>query len=303
MNLTIEGVSKFFKEKNSEIKALDELNLEFTTGVYGILGANGSGKTTLMRIIASVMKPTEGTIFLNGRDIGSMNHEYRDLIGYLPQHVGLYRNFSAEKLLHYIAALKGLSKLDAMVKVDETLELVGLSQARKKKVGKFSGGMKRRIGIAQALLNDPKILIVDEPTAGLDPKERIRFRNLLSKISANRIVLLSTHIVSDIEFIAKEVLILREGKLIQKESPNHLLAGISHKVWSLTVQEEELEKFQVGNKIGNISRIQDGYQLRIISEERPHPIAVREEPNLEDLYLYYFDEEEGEDEIAKARAL
>jgi ABC-2 type transport system ATP-binding protein len=293
MNLTIDGVSKIFKESHSEKKALDDLTLEFTTGVYGILGANGSGKTTLMRIIASVMKPTEGTILLNGRDIGSMDHEYRDLIGYLPQHVGLYKNFSAEKLLHYIAALKGLSKQDASDKVDETLALVGLSQVRKKKVGKFSGGMKRRIGIAQALLNDPKILIVDEPTAGLDPKERIRFRNLLSKISANRIVLLSTHIVSDIEFIAKEVLILKEGKLIQKESPNRLLAGIAEKVWSLTAKEEELERFQAGYKVGNISRIQDGFQLRIISEGKPHPNAVSEEPNLEDLYLYYFDEEEG----------
>ncbi|XXM70811.1 ABC transporter ATP-binding protein [Lysinibacillus sphaericus] len=292
MNLTIDGVSKVFKEKHSEKKALDALNLEFSTGVYGILGANGSGKTTLMRIIASVMKPTEGKIYLNGRDIGRMDHEYRALIGYLPQHVGLYKNFSAEKLLHYIAALKGLSKVDAKNKVDETLELVGLTQERKKKVGKFSGGMKRRIGIAQALLNDPKILIVDEPTAGLDPKERIRFRNLLSKISANRIVLLSTHIVSDIEFIAKEVLILKEGKLIQKESPNQLLAGIADKVWSLTAQEEELEKLQVGNRIGNITLTQNGYQLRIISGKSPHPHAVREEPNLEDLYLYYFDEEE-----------
>ena len=293
MNLTIDGVSKIFQESQSDKKALNNLTLEFTTGVYGILGANGSGKTTLMRIIASVMKPSEGTILLNGRDISSMDHEYRDLIGYLPQHVGLYKNFSAEKLLHYIASLKGLSKQEANDKVDETLALVGLSQERKKKVGKFSGGMKRRIGIAQALLNDPKILIVDEPTAGLDPKERIRFRNLLSKISTNRIVLLSTHIVSDIEFIAKEVLILKEGKLIQKESPNHLLAGIADKVWSLTAKEDELEWFQSVFKVGNISRIQNGFQLRIISEGKPHPNAASEEPNLEDLYLYYFDEEEG----------
>jgi ABC-2 type transport system ATP-binding protein len=293
MNLTIEGISKIFKERHGEIKALDNLHLELTTGVYGILGANGSGKTTLMRIVATVMKPTKGTVYLNGRDITRMDDEYRDLIGYLPQHVGLYKNFSAEKLLHYIAALKGLSKQEANEKVEETLELVGLLRYRKKKVGKFSGGMKRRIGIAQALLNDPKILIVDEPTAGLDPKERIRFRNLLSKISANRIVLLSTHIVSDIEFIAKEVLILKEGRLLKKESPNHLLAGLDQKVWSLTSKEEELETYQTGYKVGNISRIQDGYQLRMISEEKPHQQAVSVEPNLEDLYLYYFDEEEG----------
>ncbi|WP_113928102.1 ABC transporter ATP-binding protein [Bacillus sp. P14.5] len=293
MNLTIDGVSKIFKEKGSEKKALDHLSLEFTKGVYGILGANGSGKTTLMRILASVMKPTEGTIYLDGRDVLSMEHEYRDLIGYLPQQVGLYKNFSAEKLLHYIAALKGLSKTEAKDKVEETLVLVGLYGERKKKVGKFSGGMKRRIGIAQALLNDPKILIVDEPTAGLDPKERIRFRNLLSKISGDRIVLLSTHIVSDIEFIAKEVLILKEGKLIKKESPDTLLAGIGERVWSLTASEEELEKYQIQYRVGNISRIQDGFRLRIISEGKPHPKAIREEPNLEDLYLFYFDEEEG----------
>ncbi|MGD6967390.1 ABC transporter ATP-binding protein [Rossellomorea vietnamensis] len=293
MNLTIDAVSKIFKEKGSEKKALDQLSLQFTKGVYGILGANGSGKTTLMRIIASVMKPTEGTIYLDGRDILSMEHEYRDLIGYLPQQVGFYKNFSAEKLLHYIAALKGLSKSEAKDKVEETLVLVGLYSQRKKKVGKFSGGMKRRIGIAQALLNDPKILIVDEPTAGLDPKERIRFRNLLSKISADRIVLLSTHIVSDIEFIAKEVLILKEGKLIKKESPDTLLAGIDEKVWSVTANEEELEKYQIQYRVGNISRIRDGYRVRIISEGKPHPDAVNEEPNLEDLYLFYFDQEEG----------
>ncbi|RIW28699.1 ABC transporter ATP-binding protein [Bacillus salacetis] len=293
MNLTIEGISKTFKERHGEIKALDNLYLEFTNGVYGILGANGSGKTTLMRILATVMKPTAGAVYLNGRDIAQMDAEYRDLIGYLPQQVGLYKNFSAEKLLHYIAALKGLTKQEAKDKVEETLELVGLHKDRKKKVGKFSGGMKRRIGIAQALLNDPKILIVDEPTAGLDPKERIRFRNLLSKISANRIVLLSTHIVSDIEFIAKEVLILKDGKLVKKESPSHLLKGLEQKVWSLTVKGEELETYQSGYKVGNISRLQEGYHLRMISEEKPHLKAESVEPNLEDLYLYYFDEEEG----------
>lgn len=212
MILTIKQISKNFGDKI----ALHEIDLEFTAGVYGILGANGSGKTTLMRILASVMKPSTGNVLLDGQDVTMMDHQYRELIGYLPQHVGLYKNFSAEKFLKYIASLKGLSKMGTEEKVNEVLDLVGLFEHRKEKVGKFSGGMKRRVGIAQALLNDPKILIVDEPTAGLDPKERIRFRNLLSKISTNRIVLLSTHIVSDIEFIAKEVLILKEGRLIKK---------------------------------------------------------------------------------------
>lgn len=287
MNLTIENITKSFENN----KALDNINLKFTTGVYGILGANGSGKTTLMRILASVMKPTSGKIYFDGQDIMLMDHRYRDLIGYLPQHVGLYKNFTAEKFLQYIAALKGLSKEEAHEKVNEVLELVGLSDHRKGKVGKFSGGMKRRVGIAQALLNDPKILIVDEPTAGLDPKERIRFRNLLSKISTNRIVLLSTHIVSDIEFIAKEVLILKAGKLIKKETPQVLLKGIEEKVWSVTVDEAEISHFQAMYKVGNIARNQDQFQLRILSDSKPHHNAKNEMPNLEDLYLYYFDEE------------
>ncbi|WP_075619891.1 ABC transporter ATP-binding protein [Paenisporosarcina indica] len=286
MNLTINNVSKNFKNK----KALNYINLELTTGVYGILGANGSGKTTLMRILASVMKPSSGKILFNGKDIALMDHEYRDLIGYLPQHVGLYKNFTAEKFLKYIASLKGLSKKEANEKVNEVMSLVGLLDHRKEKVGKFSGGMKRRVGIAQALLNNPKILIVDEPTAGLDPKERIRFRNLVSKISADRIVLLSTHIVSDIEFIAKEVLILKEGQLIKKETPQKLLQGIENKVWSISVEEKDISYFQEHYQVGNIMRDQDKFELRIVSDSKPYKNAENVVPNLEDLYLFYFEE-------------
>ncbi|MDK7669162.1 ABC transporter ATP-binding protein [Cytobacillus oceanisediminis] len=287
MNLTIENVTKSFGDK----KVLNEINLEFTTGVYGILGANGSGKTTLMRILASVMKPSSGKVFFNTQDIEVLDQKYRDVIGYLPQHVGVYKSFSTEKFLMYIASLKGLKKEEAKEKVTEVLELVGLSEHRKEKVGKFSGGMKQRVGIAQALLNDPMVLIVDEPTAGLDPKERIRFRNLLSKISTNRIVLLSTHIVSDIEFIAREVLILKEGKLVQKETPKELLQSIKDKVWTVFVDESEIPHFQSKYKVSNIGRDQEKFQLRIISDSKPHQNAQNEIPNLEDLYLYYFDEE------------
>ncbi|MEI5908329.1 ABC transporter ATP-binding protein [Bacillus spongiae] len=287
MNITITNLSKNFGDK----QALVDLNIEFTTGVYGILGANGSGKSTFMRILASVMKPSTGTIYVNGQDIVTMDQNYRDMIGYLPQYVGLYKNFSAEKFLKYIASLKGLSKEASVEKVKEVLHLVGLFDHRKEKVGKFSGGMKRRVGIAQALLNDPKILIVDEPTAGLDPKERIRFRNLLSKISMSRIVLLSTHIVSDIEFIAKEVMILKAGHLIKKESPQMLLKGIEGKVWSLLVDEQDIGDYQLRYKVGNITRHHDQFQLRVLSEVAPHQDAQNEMPNLEDLYLYYFDEE------------
>ncbi len=287
MNLTIDHVSKSFGSK----KALDGIHMELTRGVYGFLGANGSGKTTLMRILASVMKPSTGQIYLNGKDIVKMDHEYRDLIGYLPQHVGLYKDFSAEKFLKYIAALKGLAKEKTQDKVNEVLDIVGLSEHRKEKLGKYSGGMKQRIGIAQALLNDPMILIVDEPTAGLDPKERIRFRNLLSHISTNRIVLLSTHIVSDIESIAKEVLILKKGQLIRKEKPEKLLRGMDGKVWTIVIDEKEIAKYQSMFKVGNINRIQDQFQLRMISDVKPCLHAVHAAPNLEDLYLYYFDEE------------
>jgi ABC-2 type transport system ATP-binding protein len=287
MNLTIENVTKNFGDK----KVLHEINLEFSTGVYGILGANGSGKTTLMRILASVMKPSSGKIYFNGQDIEVMNHAYRDVIGYLPQHVGLYKSFTTEKFLMYIASLKGLKKEEAKEKVNEAIELVGLSEHRNEKVGKFSGGMKQRVGIAQALLNDPKVLIVDEPTAGLDPKERIRFRNLLSKISTNRTVLLSTHIVSDIEFIAREVLILKSGKLIKKETPQDLLHGINDKVWTVVVDESDIPYFQARYKVGNIGRAHEKFQLRILSNSKPHQNAQNAIPNLEDLYLYYFDEE------------
>ncbi|KZE69092.1 ABC transporter ATP-binding protein [Fictibacillus phosphorivorans] len=289
MKLTITNLTKSFGDK----KALNEINLELSTGVYGILGANGSGKTTLMRILANVMKPTSGQIDLDGQDISIMDEKYRDLIGYLPQHVGFYKNFSAEKFLKYVAALKGLPKEDTNEKVEEVLELVGLADHHRDKIGGFSGGMKRRIGIAQALLNDPKILIVDEPTAGLDPKERIRFRNLLSKISTNRIVILSTHIVSDIEFIAKEVLILKEGQVVKKETPQTLLKGIEDKVWTLLIDDEnEVTKYQADYRVGNIVRIDNKFQLRILSDHQPEDDAVHDVPNLEDLYLYYFDEEE-----------
>lgn len=288
MNLTIKNLSKSFGQK----KVLDDVSISFSAGVYGILGANGSGKTTLMRILASVLKPSGGQVYFNNEDIVEMDGAYRDVIGYLPQHVGFYKNFTAEKFLLYIAALKGLPKDQAKGKVDEVLELVGLSSEKKGKVGRFSGGMKQRVGIAQALLNDPKVLIVDEPTAGLDPKERIRFRNLLAKIAINRIVLLSTHIVSDIEFIAREVVILKDGKLLRKDSPQDLLDGIADKVWSVKVKESEIPSFQAAYKVGNIGRVGDGkFELRILSDSKPHPDAVNEAPNLEDLYLYYFDEE------------
>jgi ABC-2 type transport system ATP-binding protein len=289
MKLSMENVSKVFGDK----RAVDDVSVELTNGVYGFLGANGSGKTTLMRMLATVSKPTSGSITLDGEDIWKMDDRYRDLLGYLPQHIGYYKNFTVEKFLLYIASLKGLNKNDASERLEELLQTVNLMEKRKVKMGKLSGGMKQRVGIAQALLNNPKILIVDEPTAGLDPKERIRFRNLLGQISKDRIVLLSTHIVSDIEFIAKEILIMKDGKLIEKDTPQNLMDRMHSKVWSVQAKEAEVPSYQLAYKVGNISRGTEGIKLRIISEEKPSVRAENVPVNLEDLYLYYFDEEVG----------
>ncbi|MFS1519194.1 ABC transporter ATP-binding protein [Bacillus sp. SCS-151] len=287
MNLTIDKVTKQFGDK----LAVNNVSFELTDGVYGFLGANGAGKTTLMRMLVTLIKPTSGRILLDGKDIEVLDEEYRDVLGYLPQYIGLYKNFSAEKYLMYIAALKGIEKKVAVRKVAELLEVVNLTEHRNRKVGKFSGGMKQRVGIAQALLNDPKVLIVDEPTAGLDPEERIRFRNLLSSISKDRIVLLSTHIVSDIEFIAKEILVLKAGQLIHKEKPEELLEQIKDYVWTINVKEHEVQAFQAKYKVGNIIRQQHEVGIRVISEMKPDERAITATPNLEDLYLYYFDQE------------
>lgn len=287
MKLTIDHVSKKYKDK----RAVNQFSTELSVGVYALLGPNGSGKTTLMRMLAGLLKPTTGRILLNHQDITVMDEVYRDILGYLPQEYGMYTNFTAERFLMYFASLKGLNKKQAIKKVDEVLTLVNLEQDRKRKTGKFSGGMKRRLGIAQALLNDPKVLIVDEPTAGLDPKERIRFRNLLSDISGDRIVLLSTHIVSDIEYIAKEILLMREGELVQQSTLKELLEQVKGKVWKATVAQEELPRLQSSFKVGNIQRNETGVEVRIISDEKPLANAVEVPVILEDVYLYFFDQE------------
>lgn len=248
--LRIENLSKQYKEK----WAVKEFSAELTEGVYALIGPNGSGKTTLMRMLANILKPTSGRVLFNDEDISLLNEKYRDRLGYLPQEFGVYPNFSAERFLHYFATLKGLEKNEAKDKVDEVLHLVNLQDVRKKKTKTFSGGMKRRLGIAQALLNDPEILVVDEPTAGLDPKERIRFRNLLSDISDRRIVIFSTHIVSDIEYIAKEILLMEQGELKRHSDMDGLLKEMEGKVWEVIVEESELQRIQQQHKIGNILR-------------------------------------------------
>lgn len=290
MNLTIENISKQFKNK----WAIQNVSAELTKGVYALLGPNGSGKTTLMRMLADVAKPTSGRILFNGEDISVLDENYRDVLGYLPQEFGTYQNFTAQRFLMYFASLKGFDRESAAERVTKVLGLVNLTQDKKRKVGSFSGGMKRRLGIAQALLNDPKILIVDEPTAGLDPQERIRFRNLLSDIAEDRIVLLSTHIVSDIEYIAKEILLMKHGKLIEHTTLDMLLLQLDRKVWEVIVSQSEFARIQQTFRVGNIQRNQHGINLRIVHDRQPLETAVAAEATLEDVYLYYFNEEPNE---------
>lgn len=288
MELTLKNITKVFKDKI----AVNDFNVILTSGVYGLLGPNGAGKTSLMRIIADVSNATSGEVYLNGKSKTELGADYRDVLGYLPQDVGFYKSFTAQKFLEYVATLKGIDKEKASIKIDELLKFVNLEKDRKRKIGKFSGGMKQRLGIAQALLNDPKILILDEPTAGLDPNERIRFKNLIAEISRDKIVILSTHIVSDVEFIANEILIMRNGELVEKATPVEMLNSIRGKVHSLKIKEDLLNKVQSKFKVSNIIRDHEHIMVRVVGDENPLIDGVEvidESPNLEDLFLYYFD--------------
>ena len=287
------------KKQFGHFTAVDHLNLTMTNGVYGLLGVNGAGKTTLMRMLCTLMHPTSGTITCNGKDIFQMDNDYRNLLGYLPQEFGFYPEFTVRDYLMYIAALKGVRTVVAKKRVRELIEQVGLSKVGNKKMKKLSGGMKRRAGIAQAMLNDPKILILDEPTAGLDPNERIRFRNLISELSEERMVLLSTHIVSDIEYIANEIWLMKDGKLVQSGTSKELIQSMPVSVWQVVVDKSFVSSMMRKYKISNIKTESDGVEMRIISKEKPFPDARRIEASLEDVFLYYFGEKagDGHDEV------
>ncbi|HSQ89027.1 ABC transporter ATP-binding protein [Romboutsia sp.] len=287
--LEIVNLTKSYKHKNAN----ENINLTLDSGVYGLLGPNGAGKTTLMKQIATLKQPTSGKILYNGKDIKTLDDEYRGLIGYLPQDFDAYKNFSAKDFLMYVAALKGVK--NPKKKVEELLKLVGLYEVKNKYVSKFSGGMKRRVGIAQALLNDPKILILDEPTAGLDPQERTRFRNLLSQIGKETIVILSTHIISDIESIAKETIMIKDGKLLLQGTHREILDGMRGKVFSITTKSEaEALEIQREYKVINIQRGADFIELRLISDIMPkHENTRMIEPRFEDVYMCYFDLEDA----------
>lgn len=287
MELKFDRLTKQFSNKI----AVDRISVTLEPGVYGLLGANGSGKTTLMRMICGILNPTSGDILLNGFSINSLGENYRKLIGYLPQDFGYYPDFTAKEFIYYIAALKGINKQNAKIKTKELLQLVGLSDVCNKKIRTFSGGMKQRLGIAQAVLNDPKILILDEPTAGLDPKERIRFRNLISNFSKDKIVILSTHIVSDIDYISDKILMMKGGQIILNSLREGATKEIDKKVWKCTIPKNNVYMISGKYRVVNLQHdSEDKVLLRIVSDVKPTENATNVEPTLEDLYLYHFDD-------------
>lgn len=289
MQLELDNISKSYK-KNT---ALKNISLSLNSGVYGLLGANGAGKTTLLKIICGVIPPNTGNISFNNIDILKDNSSLLSVLGFLPQDFAYYPNFTAKNFMLYMGALKGLDKEETLQKSKALIDLVGLNGKENKRIKSYSGGMKQRLGIAQALLNDPKVLILDEPTVGLDPKERVRFRNLISSLSDDKIIILSTHIVSDLEYISDEILILKMGELIDQGTPNNLLQQLKGKVWELTVDNNSLKDFLGKYIISNQKHSEEENKvlLRIISEEKPTSDSELVNPTLEDLFLFYFREE------------
>lgn len=285
MELSIEHVSKQFKD----IKAVDDVSLLITPGVWGLLGANGAGKTTLMRMIAGIMKPTAGTIRYDGIPIDELKERYQDIFGYLPQEFGFYPEFTVKDYLKYVAVLKGLTERDSRRRIDELLERLTLSHVRNKKIIKLSGGMKRRVGIAQALLNEPEILILDEPTSGLDPGERVRFRNLLSEFAHDRIVLISTHIVPDVEHIATQNVVMKGGRLLAGGTTEELVELVRGKVWTARVPIDFLAEYERRLPVVNIRNEDDGQvSIRYLAEQPCIDDSRPAAPHLEDLYLWLF---------------
>lgn len=284
MQLTIHNVSKQYKE---EVWGLRDFSLTAKPGVLGLLGPNGAGKSTLMGILATITKATSGKVFWNDTNVAEQPNELRTVLGYLPQDFGVYPHLSAVEFLNYIAALKGLDSKAARQRVAELIELVNLTEARERPLGGFSGGMRQRVGIAQALLNDPHLLIVDEPTAGLDPQERVRFRNLLADLAGERIVILSTHIVSDVEAVATDIALIRNGRLIHHATPETLLTAATGKVWRWVVPSQDLTRVKANYVISSTMRRPDGVHLRLVSDEQPSAEAKLDEPSLEDAYLYF----------------
>lgn len=287
MKLEIKNLSKTYVK--GKPKSLDNLSTEFTSGVYGILGPNGAGKSTLMNIIADNIKADSGEVLYNGENIIKLGKDFRNILGYMPQQQGIYKSFTGRRFLWYMASLKGIPKKDAKERIENVLNLVNLKEHADKKLGAYSGGMKQRILIAQALLNDPEVLLLDEPTAGLDPMERIRIRNFISEIAINKIVIITTHIVSDIQYISKEILLMNKGKLLLKDNPDTIVESMQGKVFEAKIQENQLNKVKEKYNISNIIKTNDGLLARIVSEDKPKELNINDvKSTLEDTYLYYF---------------
>ncbi len=284
MELLIDRLTKHYGTKI----AVDCVSANLSPGVYGLLGENGAGKTTLMRMICSVLEATSGEVFFDGHNVIDMGADYRNILGYLPQEFGYYPDYTAMEFLRYMSVLKGIPRKKAVNRSEELLEVTGLKHVASKKIKTFSGGMKQRLGIAQALLNHPKILILDEPTAGLDPKERVRFRNLLADYAGDKIVLLSTHIVSDIEAIADHVFVMKKGGFVTQGTVSELVEQAEGKVWELEIAPKEVHKWEKKATISNLRHEGERVVLRIVADEKPSPQAVSCRAALEDLYLYHF---------------
>ena len=282
--LTLRGITKTYPDGKQALKGI---SLSLTPGIYGLLGPNGAGKSTLMKLIAYGMPPTSGEITYNGEPIRRMGREYRKFIGYMPQQQGLLEGFTGRRFLWYMASLKGMKRQEADRQIGQLLKVVNLEKAADSRIGGYSGGMKQRLLLAQALLDNPRILILDEPTAGLDPRERVRIRNFISRIASNRIVLIATHVVSDIECIAGQVLLLKEGKLIKSGPPEELLRSVSGAVWEKTIAREKLPSVERRVCVSNVLLQDEGYRVRIVSDVRYKGWTMAD-PTLEDVYLYYF---------------
>jgi ABC-2 type transport system ATP-binding protein len=283
VELIMDGVSKVYK---GQVWGLRDFSLALKPGVLALLGPNGAGKSTLMRILATITKPTEGQVTWNGRNIVRSPDAVRAVLGYLPQDFGVYPNLNAVEFLEYIAALKGLGGRAARKRIHELLQVLNLFDVRSRPLGSFSGGMKQRIGIAQALLSDPQLLIVDEPTTGLDPEERVRFRNLLSDLAGERIVILSTHIVSDAEAAATQIAVIHRGHLLTLAAPEALLQSVSGKVWQWTIPSAQLNAVRGQHLVSSTARRADGVHVRVVADAAPSQAATRTTPMLEDAYLY-----------------
>jgi hypothetical protein len=287
--LEIKNISKTYKK--GTVKALDDFSVTLTPGVYGLLGPNGAGKSTLMNIITDNLNSDSGKVLYNDEDIKKLGKNYRTVLGYMPQQQGLYDDFTLNRFLWYMSALKGLKKKEAKDKITSLLDTVNLTDSAHKKLGGFSGGMKQGALIAQALLNDQKILILDEPTAGLDPKERIRIRNFVSEIAEDKIVLISTHVVSDIEFIAKEIILLKQGKLVSHDTCPNLVSEIENKVVEVEIDREELKYYQDNYRVSNLYHNGEKIVVRLVTDNSPeNHYSKIVKPTLEDLYLYVFEQ-------------